>query len=1268
DDDDEGLLEDDDLPLAEVQQAADEDEGNWFSQGVHRVRRSLSRIFGGDGAAAAEKTRNRRGIIERQQERRRRAREERERSRLDQKHRLQEQKERQKVLMKQVQQQLHNRATEPRKRASELYDETEGSSPDVDEETSFYRTYFTIAEPYTDEFADRNSEAFLNLQKLLEEEIRKFFVTTVDDDELDIRSTLLRVEGSCGSAGQRAKVVDWRWNEVLSVCIFMSFVLSCHFDVGCLHSRKRPNAERQTPNAKRRTPKCQPNEYRCRSGHCIDAGKRCDYRVDCPDGDDENEECPAACSGMEYQCRDGTRCISVSQQCDGQPDCSDGDDEEHCDGIVPKLRYTCPKGKFTCRDLSCISIVHRCDGRADCPHDRSDEEGCPCLYDKWQCDDGTCIAKELLCNGNIDCPEDISDERYCEGGFGVDDDEQCRFDEFRCGTGECIPMRQVCDNIYDCNDYTDEIGCGKSGDEDVGGIGIAIDHHRPTPKGWDNEVVLPELEYLPVGRYNKPDPQNKCASNQFHCVNTDVCIPLHLRCDGYYHCNDMSDEADCERYQPPPKTRRPPTIRVTTRSPWDFSPDSLERRTTEGGPRGGVTIRPTSPTATATATATTTNPITTTSSTATTIARASNCLENIEFACHNHDCIPIESVCDGIADCGHHEDEDYVLCNCSSDKYKCQRGGGCIPKTQVCDGKSQCHDGSDESACHFQDKFNKTRLGVECLSFQYQCGDGSCISGYKRCNGITDCADGADEYNCLFNYEDVDYDTDPDNNPLNECDILEFECDLGQCLPLEKKCDGYTDCGDETDELDCPAFTEHCLENEFECDEYCMPRDQLCNGIANCNDGSDERNCTFCRDDAYLCNTGECIADNQRCNGHADCTDASDERHCARVACPWHKMACNGTCVNRRIRCDGKRDCSDGRDERDCPTGTECKDHEFLCFDRQFCINATQHCDGYYDCKDFSDEQNCIGRHHEADTTADTSATSAASTSTTTVSPSTTSSPPLRIICPATLFRCENGPCIALGLRCNGLVDCPYDSSDEADCGLISNEIEPNEPDRTTSQLNLKTYPDSQIIKERREVIFRCRDEGPFRAKVRWTRPGGQPLPPGFTDRSGRLEIPNIRLEDSGTYVCEAVGYPSYQQGQQVTVHLTVERSWGEHKYEELKSSRIRYGTVPHIDLEFFGLDNDLGARPSTACSQYQATCMNGDCIDKSNICDGIPHCSDGSDEHSCSHGRKCQPNQFLCNNSKCVDRTWRCDGENDCGDSPMRPLRSRAQRCPLPF
>lgn len=47
------------------------------------------------------------------------------------------------------------------------------------------------------------------------------------------------------------------------------------------------------------------------------------------------------------------------------------------------------------------------------------------------------------------------------------------------------------------------------------------------------------------------------------------------------------------------------------------------------------------------------------------------------------------------------------------------------------------------------------------------------------------------------------------------------------------------------------------------------------------------------------------------------------------------------------------------------------------------------------------------------------------------------------------------------------------------------------------------------------EVVFQCRDEGLLRAPVRWTRPGGRPLPPGSKDVQGRLEIPNIRVSSS---------------------------------------------------------------------------------------------------------------------------------------------------------
>lgn len=53
---------------------------------------------------------------------------------------------------------------------------------------------------------------------------------------------------------------------------------------------------------------------------------------------------------------------------------------------------------------------------------------------------------------------------------------------------------------------------------------------------------------------------------------------------------------------------------------------------------------------------------------------------------------------------------------------------------------------------------------------------------------------------------DPEIDSSESENPSG-CEIYYFECDFGQCTPLEKKCDGIPDCEDETDEIDCPAFT-----------------------------------------------------------------------------------------------------------------------------------------------------------------------------------------------------------------------------------------------------------------------------------------------------------------------------------------------------------------------------------------------------------------------------------------------------------------------------
>lgn len=73
------------------------------------------------------------------------------------------------------------------------------------------------------------------------------------------------------------------------------------------------------------------------------------------------------------------------------------------------------------------------------------------------------------------------------------------------------------------------------------------------------------------------------------------------------------------------------------------------------------------------------------------------------------------------------------------------------------------------------------------------------------------------------------------------------------------------------------------------------------------------------------------------------------------------------------------------------------------------------------------------------------------------------------------------------------------------------------------------------------EVVFQCRDEGLLRARVNWSRADGRQLPPGSTQVKGRLEIPNIQMEHSGAYVCEALGVPPNTPGNRKTVYLQVE-------------------------------------------------------------------------------------------------------------------------------
>lgn len=81
------------------------------------------------------------------------------------------------------------------------------------------------------------------------------------------------------------------------------------------------------------------------------------------------------------------------------------------------------------------------------------------------------------------------------------------------------------------------------------------------------------------------------------------------------------------------------------------------------------------------------------------------------------------------------------------------------------------------------------------------------------------------------------------------------------------------------------------------------------------------------------------------------------------------------------------------------------------------------------------------------------------------------------------------------------------------------------------------------------------------------------------------------------------------------------------------------------------GSKNDHWLTPT--CSNNQFQCDSGECISMAWVCDSVPECSNGEDEHNCDDFHKCSGrDQFRCRiDGNCIPLSDMCNGKLDCPD-----------------
>jgi hypothetical protein len=212
----------------------------------------------------------------------------------------------------------------------------------------------------------------------------------------------------------------------------------------------------------------------------------------------------------------------------------------------------------------------------------------------------------------------------------------------------------------------------------------------------------------------------------------------------------------------------------------------------------------------------------------------------------------------------------------SADMFECGDGMTTVHYTLVCDFRIDCPDESDELFC----------MHRTCGRDEYHCESGRCVPLEQRCKCIgTRVLDEKDCFEALvfeqmdmfkrFNWTKRDWRRSSlfllDFNvtvgkfsvqhlPANAtCPVSHFRCEgkPEYCVPLFTRCNGYNDCLNGEDEIECEQVT---CAGLYRCrgSRVCLIPGDVCDGWEQCPQGDDE----------WLCDVGPC-PDGCLCQGLA---------------------------------------------------------------------------------------------------------------------------------------------------------------------------------------------------------------------------------------------------------------------------------------------------------------------------------------------------------------------------------------------------------------